>query len=240
MRLFVLTLALAGALAAAGCSRAAEEDKAFGDKVRAYLLAHPEVIKEAADKYNANLETAKADEARAAIGKNRAALERDPRDFVANPGGKVTITEFYDYNCAHCKNVAPKVIDFIARHPDVRVVFKELPIFGAASEHAAFAALAVKRSGGDYLRVHAEMMGARPLDAAAIDRILRAHKVDPAILDQPAAAKEAASHLTEIQQLAGHVGVEGTPAFIIGDTLIPGEDMEAVEAAVTEALKGKG
>jgi len=237
MRSKILGLALACSLAVAGCSRAAEDDKAFGEKVRAYLLAHPEVIKEAADKYNAQLEAKSAADAKAAIAKNRRALERDPRDYVANPAGKFTVTQFYDYRCPHCVNVAPKVLDFIARNPDVRVVFKELPIFGEPSERAALAALAVKRAGGDFLAAHKALMAAKPLDPAAIARILTAHKVDPSSLDRPAATREDAAHLADIQLLARDLGIEGTPHFIVGDTAIPGEDMDAVEAAVAALRK---
>ncbi len=244
MRWTTLALALACSLAVTGCSRAqgvsTPEDKAFGEKVRAYLLAHPEVIKEAADKYNANLEAASAINAKAALAKNRAAIEQDPRDFVANPSGKITVTEFYDYRCPHCVNVAPKVVAFVAKNPDVRVVFKELPIFGAPSERAAMAALAVRRAGGDYLAAHKDMMAAKPLDEAAIARILKTHGVDAAVLDQPAAMKDSVAHLADTQQLARDIGIEGTPAFVIGDIVVPGEDMDAVEAAVVEARKAKG
>lgn len=246
MRWTALALALACSLAVTGCSRAqgvgsaaSPEDKAFGEKVRAYLLAHPEVIKEAADKYNANQELAAAANAKAALGKNRAAIERDARDFVANPNGKITVTEFYDYRCPHCVNVAPKVVEFVAKNPDVRFVFKELPIFGAPSERAALAALSVKRSGGDYLAAHKALMSAKPLDDAAIVRILKTHGVDAATLDKPAAVKDATAHLADNQQLARDIGVEGTPAFVIGDTVVPGADMESVEAAVAEARKAK-
>ncbi len=238
MRLNVLALALACSLGIAGCSRAAEDsDKAFGEKVRAYLLAHPEVVKEAADKYNANLDAQAAEAAKASIGKNRAAIERDSRDFVANPGGKITVTEFYDYRCPHCVNVAPKVLSFISKNPDVRFVFKEMPIFGEASEKAAIAALAVKNAGGDYLGAHRDMMAARPLDSDAINRILKAHNVDPAVLQKPEVIKAGAAHLADTQELSHAIGIEGTPAFIIGDTLVPGEDMDAVEAAVAEQRK---
>ena len=126
----------------------------FGQRVRAYLLAHPEVFQEAAQRLQAKDAADEADvmrRGRAQIPRLRAAIERDPADFVANPNGRVTVTEFYDYRCPHCVNAAPKVLDLIAAHPEVRFVFKETPIFGPTSEHAARAALAVKAAGGDGL-----------------------------------------------------------------------------------------
>jgi protein-disulfide isomerase len=235
MRWNALALAAVCSVAIAGCGKAEDTastkvDKEFGDKVRAYLMQHPEVIKEAIDAYNANLDAQAAEESKAAIRQNRDALERDPRDFVANPTGRYTVVEFYDYRCPHCVNVAPKVADFIARNPDVRVVFKELPIFGAPSERAAYTALAVKRAGGDYAAAYREMMQAKPLDDTVKARILARHGLTLAALDNPPEADK--KHLADIHALAGKIGVTGTPSFVIG------EDMAAVEKAVADLRKG--
>jgi protein-disulfide isomerase len=229
------------ALSAAGCGKAADQDAAFGAKVRAYLLAHPEVVQEAIQKLQAKQDADDAARAKLAIEQHRAAIERDPRDFVANPNGKITVTEFYDYRCPHCINAAPKVLDLIQSNPDVRFVFKEFPIFGAASERAARAALAVKAAGGDYVGVYKAFMAAHPLDDAAIDRILTANGVSPSALDDPKAKAAADRQLSDIRTLAvTDLGVEGTPAFIIGGVMVPGEDMDAVKAAIAQARKAKG
>lgn len=240
MRWNAIALALAASVAIAGCSNAASPaaapvDKEFGDKVRAYLMQHPEVIKEAIDQYNTNQEKAAAAESTAAIGKNRAAIERDPRDYVANPNGKVTVTEFYDYRCPHCTNVAPAVVAFIAANPDVRFVFKELPIFGDESDRAAIAALAVKRTGGNYLAAHKAMMATKGLDDAAIVRIMTQNGASASALTSPNA--DDVKQLADIRAVATKIGVTGTPAFLIGDELIPGEDMEAVQLAVSAERK---
>ncbi len=64
---------------------------------------------------------------RAPMNKYRQALERDPRDFVANPNGTITVVEFFDYRCGYCKVAAPQIVELIRKNPDVRFVFKELP-----------------------------------------------------------------------------------------------------------------
>jgi protein-disulfide isomerase len=227
----------AAALALSGCGKAS--DAAFDARVHAYLMAHPEVIQEAIDKLQAKQEAQSAAQAKLAIAKNRDAIERDPRDFVANPAGKITVTEFYDYRCPHCVSAAPAVLSLIQANPDVRFVFKEFPIFGAASDKAALAAITVKHDGGDYLGVYKDFMAARPLDEAAIDRILIAHGVAPASVNDAQAKASATSQIADIRKLAISVGIEGTPAFIIGDTLVPGEDMDAVKAAITAARNSK-
>ena len=109
-------------LALAGCQNPRED--AFGKRVHAYLMAHPEVIREAAIKLAENDRLAAAKVSAASLFKYRAQLERDPRDFVANPGGSVTVVEFFDYRCGYCKAAAPEVMKLVHENPDVRFVFK--------------------------------------------------------------------------------------------------------------------
>ena len=230
-RLSLILIACAFGLTAFG------EDKAFNNKVHAYLLNHPEVLQEVEAKLQAN-EQAKAEAGtRLLIEHNRDAIERDPSDYVANPGGKVTVTEFYDYRCPHCANMAPTVLALIHDNPNVRFVFKEFPIFGADSEKAAAGAMMVKKNGGDYLGLYHDLMAHKGLDGAAIDQILTAHGVNLAALAKPDVANETTSHLSAVKDLAATLGINGTPYFIIGQTFIPGEDPEGLKAAVASALK---
>jgi protein-disulfide isomerase len=222
------------ALVLGACNRT---DQAFDARVHAYIVSHPEVIQEAMAKLQAKQDAATAAQAKAAIGQYRQALEHDPRDFVANPDGRVTVTEFYDYRCPHCINAAPAVLSIIHDNPDIRFVFKEFPIFGAASERAAVGAIAVKTAGGDALGLYRDLMAARPLDDTAVDRILRAHSVDPASLDRPPLKDKAVEQLQAVRQLATNLGVQGTPDFIVGDTMIPGDDTDALRAAIAAARK---
>jgi protein-disulfide isomerase len=235
---FVVAVMLSAALA--GCDRADRPLEARDHaRIVAYLADHPEVIKDAIGAFQVKEEAKETAESEKAIAPNRAALEHDPLDFVANPNGKITVTEFYDYRCPHCVNAAPAVLQLIKDNPDVRFVFKEFPIFGQTSDTAAAAAIAVKRAGGDYLKVYGELMAARPLDNAALDRILTEHGVTQASLSQPGFIQAANDQLTRTHKLAETLGVRGTPAFFVGDTMIPGERMDAVRAAIATA-RSKG
>ena len=234
MPLKTLLLAAVASFALVGCTRAAD-DAGFGDKVRAYLLQHPEVIEEAIQKLQDKKDADAADKAKLALKDQRQALERDPRDYVANPAGKITVTEFYDYRCPHCINAAPTVLKIIHDNPDVRFVFKELPIFGAISEHAARAAIAVKNAGGDYLGLYQDLMTTKGLNDAAVDQIALTHGIDPAKVEQGSTRTSADTQLDDAHKLADKLAIDGTPTFIIGDTIVPGEDMDAVRAAITKA-----
>ena len=235
MKPMPLALALTAALALSACSKPADDQ--FGAKVRAYLLEHPEVLEEVADKLNEKKQLAAQKASADALGKYRAQLERDPRDFVANPNGKVTVVEFFDYNCGYCKLAAPEVMKLIEENPDVRFVFKEFPIFGHASESAARIALTAygKRKG---LELYSRWMNQKGLDEAGIDRHLTEVGLDPAAVRKAAAHPAIDRQIADVRQLAGALGLEGTPAFIVGDTLIPGADLKALRAAVTVAKAG--
>jgi protein-disulfide isomerase len=231
----ILTLAMiAATLCLAGCGKL-ESDKVFGDRVHAYLMAHPEVIEEASQALQAKAQNDELAKAKVEIGKNRQALERDPADYVANPNGKITVTEFYDYRCPHCVNMAPTVLSIIHDNPNVRFVFKEFPIFGATSDRAAEGALIVKQRGGDYVGLYRDFMTTKGLNDASIDQILAAHGVTPANLADQTTVAQTTAHLSAVKQLAITLGIDGTPAFVIGDTLIPGEDPDGLRAAVKAA-----
>ena len=238
MRMNSLLLAAAACLLIAGCSTHPMADKAFGEKVRAYLLSHPEVIEEAIQKLQDKRQADAAAKARTALEQQRPALEHDARDFVANPAGKITVTEFYDYRCPHCINAAPKVLAIVKANPDVRFVFKELPIFGATSEHAARAAIAAKVQGKDYLEIYRAFMSTRGLDDAAVDRVASEHGVDMTKAETGRTRIDADAEVADVHKLANQLDIDGTPTFIIGDTIVPGEDMDAVSAAIAKARSG--
>ena len=229
-------LALAACAVALGACHAGQtDDRAFGQRVRTYLLSHPEVIQETIDRLQARTdaeEAANQRRAQADLPRLRQAIERDPRDFTANPAGKITVTEFYDYRCPHCVNAAPKVVALIRANPDLRFVFKEMPIFGPTSEHAARDALAVKKVGGDYLGAYAALMAARPLDDEIADRIARQNG---AAANDVKAYPAADAQIRETSALFNQLHLGGTPAFIIGRQIVYGEDMDAVAAAIAKA-----
>ena len=236
MKAIFAALALAGALALSGCQKT--DDAAFGVRVRAYLLAHPEVIEEAVAKLRQGqmLEAAKAQAP--ALERLRPQIERDPRDLVINPGGAITVVEFFDYRCGYCKQVAPEVVKLIAENPDVRFVFKEFPIFGEVSDSAARMALTAQGKSKGYA-LYKSWMSERALDEAALDRHLTAAGLDPVAVRKAAGDPAITRQLLDVRALARDLGLEGTPAFTVGDYLIPGADANALRAAIAKVRSGE-
>jgi protein-disulfide isomerase len=226
------------ALASVGLAAGGEPDKAFGDKVRAYLLAHPEVLMEVSAKLQEKEAAATQAKAQGAIAAHRQAIERDPRDFVANPGGSVTVTEFFDYRCGYCKLAAPEVLKLIAANPDVRFVFKEFVIFGRESEDAARLVMGAQAQ-GKTLDLHRRLMAEKSVDDPAILRIAREAGVDIAKAEAAGGSAAVTQQLQDIHTLATTLAIQGTPAFIVGDTMIAGADLPALKRAIDEAKAGK-
>lgn len=227
------------AVLAAGCTKAEPKvDAEFGAKVRAYLLEHPEILVEMSDRLQVKQTAARQQKAQLGISQNRAKLERDARDHVINPDGRVTVVQFFDYNCGYCKVIAPQVLEMARQQPEVRFVFKDMVIFGETSEYAA-AAASLAKNPAQYAAIHNAFMTIKPLNDAAVDRILTANGISPADARKQQKAGARKAYIRDVHTIASQLGIEGTPAFIIGDTLIPGADADALREAIAEALKGK-
>jgi protein-disulfide isomerase len=235
MKLALATAALAAALALSGCQKS--DDAAFDKRVHAYLMAHPEVIREAAQKLQENEQLAASKASTDAIKKYRAELERDPRDIVMNPNGKVTVVEFFDYRCGYCKLAAPEVVKLIEQNPDVRFVFKQFPIFGEVSDTAAKVAL-TPAAKAKALDLYKSWMGEKALDDSILDRDLMLAGVDPVQARKAAADPAIARQILDTRALATSLRIEGTPAFVVGDTMVAGADLEALRTAIKIAKDG--
>jgi protein-disulfide isomerase len=229
-------LLIAAALALAGCQK--QSDEAFDKRVHDYLVNHPEVLQEAYEALQVKQEKAKLAQAQQAIQKYRQQLEHDPRDYVANPNGKITVVEFFDYNCGYCKAITPEVLAIIRKEPDVRFVFKDFTIFGEASEYAAAGADLAKPT-GKFMNIYQEFMGQKPLTDDGVKRILTANGVDPDVARVHQQNTNEKRRLEDTHNLAVALGIEGTPAFVVGNTLIPGADPQALSQAIAAAKKAK-
>lgn len=228
-RRFRLT-ALAATLSLLLAAPAGAEDR-FDAKEKAeieaiihdYLVENPEVLVKAFDTLERRQQAAEAAQTDAAIEKRHAAIYDNPMDFVAgNPEGDVTIVEFFDYQCGYCKRSFEPLMDFVEKDGNVKLILKEFPILGPGSLEAAKAAIAAKKQ-GRYLEMHSALYEHKGgLDEQAIMEIaeeigldgekLKADMNDPAIADM----------VSQQYDLAEALGIDGTPAFIVGGTLYPG------------------
>lgn len=198
-------------------------DPALDQKIHDYILAHPEVIAESLQKYQQQLEAAKQQSQAQVVKDLQPQLVSNPASPVlGNPNGNVTVVEFLDYRCPYCKAMHQSIADMIAGDGNVRVVVKEFPILGEDSVLAARAALAAGKQ-GKYAEMHTALMTFKgKLGAKDIETVAQEIGLDAVKLKEDMAAPEVDQELQQNYDLAEAMGINGTPAFVIGDKLIPG------------------
>jgi protein-disulfide isomerase len=207
--------------------------------VHDYLMQHPDVLiaalRAAEDKATRDND-AKASQA---VAQHRRNVFDDPATPVGgNPRGNATIVEFFDYRCPYCKQVQPALGRLLAQDGNLRLVYKELPILGPASVTAAHAALAAQRQ-GKYEAFHAAMMGAHgQITDDTVYQIAGSVGLDVDRLKRDMASPEIARQLKANLELADLLDIHGTPAFVIGDHVVPGAvDLDALKTMVADSRK---
>lgn len=243
LRTMLFSILLVVGLAPA--ARAAEFNEGQRKEIEAiikdYLLANPEVLKEMSQLLEQKEKLAEDEMRKGALAANADQIFRDGADFVyGDPKAKVTMVEFFDYNCGWCKKGFPEVMSLLEADKDVRFVLKEFPIFGEDSEYAARAAIAAKKQ-GKYWQLHLAMFQHEGKIAKdSVDEIAAGLGLDMEQLkkdmDDPATADILARNRTLAQALA----INGTPAFIIDDRLVPGYLPRAELASAIDDVRAKG
>lgn len=152
-------------------------------------------------------------------------LARGPGAVVlGNPTGDATVIEFFDYRCPYCRRMHAVLNHLIAEDRGIRFVAKEWPIFGGPSVTAAKVALAADWQ-GKYAAVHQALMEyAGTLDDAKVRALAEKAGLDMTRLDADLAARggELDASLGQVTVQARTLGLQGTPAFLIGRYLVPG------------------
>lgn len=217
------------------------EKERIEEIVRDYILRNPEIILESVAIMQARQKAEEDARLQTALRDSREELERLPGDPVlGNPDGSVVLVEFFDYQCGYCKAMVGPLKTVIDRNDDLRVVMKEFPILGEVSVTASRASLAAERQ-GLYEPFHFALLGLRGrLTEAAIMQTAREVGLDMDRLARDMADPEIEARIARNHELAAELGIEGTPAFTIGDQLIPGAVNEAQLAALVDSTRQAG
>jgi protein-disulfide isomerase len=166
-------------------------------------------------------------------------LINDPASpAVGNPGGDLTIVEFFDYQCVYCKADEPIVQKLLAQDKKLRLVYKEVPLLGPLSVAAAHAALAAARQ-DKYEPFRTAMLGIRgALDQGAVYLAATVVGLDTARLTQDMKAPEVERQIAANLALAKALDIEATPVFVIGDEVVDGAiDLSGMKILIAKARK---
>jgi len=244
MRKFLTLIATASVLALTGCAQADPVEKAeIEEIVRAYLLENPEILRDMSIALSEK-DAAKEEQMTAEILKeNESRIKRDPRDIAVGPtDAKVTIVEFFDYNCGYCKTSTGWVREVMEKHgDDVRIVFKEVPVLDrgretGSSRNAARAALAASRQ-GQYTKMHFSLMNERALTPERVEKLAEAAGLDMDKFREDMKDPALNVHINQNLQLAREIpALTGTPFFIINDQYVSGANVPALKEMLAEEL----
>ncbi len=218
---------LASPLTASAQSFSPDQQRQIEDIVKNYLIAHPEIMQDAQAALDKRQQDAEAAKARTAIKKDSATLFDSPHQVVlGNPNGKVTMVEFFDYNCPHCKDAVSDMVNLLSKDHNLKFVLKEFPILAQGSVDAAHVAVAVRMqdpSGAKYLAFHQKLFSTRGMvDQARALEVARDVGCDMTRISKDMNSPEVQTTIDEDMKLADAIGVDGTPSYVIGDHLIVG------------------
>ena len=197
--------------------------------VHDYLLAHPDILTDMADRLRANQSKAGIDADRAAIETPFAGAWAGAKD------ADVTLVEFTDYACGYCRKSVPDLDKLLASDKKLRIVWREIPILSPQSETAAQAALAAAEH-GTFPQIHHALFEGGQLSDAKIAAAAKAAGVPGGGANDAKVKAEIASNLA----IAGRLGVQATPTFVVGDQMLAGAiGYDALKQAVDEARARK-
>jgi protein-disulfide isomerase len=231
---------LVAALLVAGPPVAADEPKLTQEEIEKivhdYLLREPEVLAEALRRLQQRQSASAAMKSKQAIHDHRQALFADQMSPVeGNAQGKVTIVEFFDYRCVHCRRVASTIEHLMSSNASVRVVYKNFPVLGEPSVLAARAAVAAQRQGG-WPKLHRAMLAYDgEFTVESLLTLGTSVGLDADKLKTDMMAPETDRALQANLTLAAALGLDATPSFVIGDRVIRGAlSADAFQALVDE------
>ena len=142
----------------------------------------------------------------------------------AIPNGKVTIVEFYDYNCGYCKRAIEDMQALTAADPDLRFVLKEFPILGPDSQKASVVSMAFhKMMPEKYGEFHNQLLGGqgRAGEASAI-KIAVSLGADEAKLREAMKDPKITDIFAKTYDLANKLAITGTPSYVVGNEVVFG------------------
>lgn len=211
--------------------------------IRGYLLAHPEIIRDAINELQRRQDAAEQAQQVAAITDNKDLLFDSTRQVVlGNPKGDATLVEFFDFNCGYCKRAHADMKQLIAEDKNLRIVLKEFPVLGEGSVQAAQVGIAIALTTPErYWEFFDAMLTER--GQVNLDRALAVAEeigLDRAKIEETMSGDEVKSTITEAYDLANKLGLTGTPSYVTAKEVVIGAvGLDALREKINQARCGQ-
>lgn len=204
--------------------------------VRDALKRDPSILRDAVASLQADDGVRQQENMRSAIATHRDELVRPDDPVGGNPRGDVTIVEFFDTRCPYCRRMEPAMEKLLTQDRGVRLVYKDLPILGPASVLGSKALLAAQNQGA-YEKLREAVMQLPPdTTPAMIKAAAQKLGLDWSRLEHDMDAPAVQARIEANLKLAHALEIQGTPALLVGDTLVPGAlELAELQKVVTAA-----
>lgn len=172
---------------------------------------------------------------------------RDEADLLAaGPvDAPVTLIVFSDYQCPFCaawsQDTLPEMMEYVDRG-DLRIEWRDVNVFGDASERASHAAYAAAEQGKfwefhDALFVDGDIRPADSLDEDGLVAMAEELELDGEQFRADMTSQQTQDQILENQQLGLDIGAFSTPTFILGgQPLVGAQPTPVFLHAMDEAL----
>ncbi|NWA72537.1 DsbA family protein [Serratia proteamaculans] len=209
-----------------------DQEVRIKELIRETLVSNPNILAQAVDAWQ---QQTAGQQISQAIKQNAKTLYEDPASpRLGAANAKLTLVTFTDYNCPYCKRFDPMLEKIVKENPDVALVVKLLPFKGESSVSSARVALTTWQQHPDqFWALHQRLMAKKGFhDTASIAAAQQKTGVKAV-----APSEVSMTTLRTNMELAEQLGVQGTPATLIGDQMLPGAvSYEELEAMVKQQL----
>ena len=225
IRLLSALLMMSASLITFGASNAPKNTDFSQDQINQiqkivhnYLVKNPQVLVEASQALQQQQEQQMQSSAINAIKDHKKGLFSDKTSpSIGDKDAPVTIVEFFDYQCGHCKAMAPVLAKLVDSDKKIHVIFKELPIFGGNSKLAAKVALAAMKQ-NKYYELHNLLLNADgPLNNVKIFALAKKAKLNLGQIKKDMDSPAIKAELDKNFALAKALKMMGTPTFVIAN-----------------------
>ena len=191
--------------------------------IKKIISENPELILETVKKYQ--IEQSKIEKSQIA-NKNKELIQKlksyENNMFIGFNNADITIYEFVDYNCGYCQKFHDVLLELIANNKNLRVEIIQLPILSDFSSDLAKIAMASILT-GDFEKVHNYLYSSeRRSDLPEIFADLFLRGINIKSIKENINSVQITNKIKEHKALADLFRLNGTPALIIGNEIVPG------------------
>lgn len=208
-------------------------DRAAMEKlVKDTVLANPEIIPEAINRLQEK-------EVEKLLASNREAIEAPfAGAWAGAKDGDVVLIEFFDFNCPYCRQSSADVDRLLKEDPNIKIVFRDMPVLGPESERFALASLSAAQQNRYRAFYQAVFAGQGGLSQERLIRTTRAAGLNEGKVAAALSSKELQAEVEKNLSLGRALGLTGTPSYVVGNKILSGAvGYDALKEAVAAARK---